>query len=62
MVATGIDFGGVIAHQKKYIGVPYGGKFFSPLYTLFSVSDVFLIHSSGNDLTGFLYWFSDIVC
>ena len=35
---------------------------FSPLYALFLASDVFLVHSSGNDRTGFLNWFSDILC
>ena len=36
---------------------------FSPLYALFLASDVFLVHSCGNDRTGFygfLNWFSDI--
>ena len=38
---------------------------FSPLYALFLASDVFLVHSRGNDRTGFygfLNWFSDILC
>ena len=34
--------------------VKISGNPFSPLYALFSVSDVFLDHSSGQDRTGFL--------
>ena len=44
--------------QKSKILFPSGEaareKNFSPLYALFLASDVFLVHSSGNDRTGIL--------
>ena len=40
-------------HNIKYI-LRNNSKVFSPLYALFLASDVFLVHSSGNDRTGIL--------